>query len=143
MFRGLDPSVKDLCGGWGSMISPTCGLVVVLTEQGLATVFRVCGRDTFQGTMVGDDSAERWGDQDIAIVHDGSGHAGHCRRALAAPGQHGVTCILTDPTRPRGLLEFIDRLQAEGIDALYFAGYTAEAGLIRQGSGAQVRTIYR
>jgi ABC-type branched-subunit amino acid transport system substrate-binding protein len=27
-------------------------------------------------------------------------------------------------------LKLIDKLQAEGIDALYFGGYTAEAGLI-------------
>jgi branched-chain amino acid transport system substrate-binding protein len=114
------------------MISPT-STNPTLTEQGLATVFRVCGRDTFQGTMVGDYLAERWGDQDIAIVHDGQAYGkGIAAEALRRLGEHGVTGILTDSIEPghADYLSLIDRLQAEGIDALYFAGYTAEAGLI-------------
>jgi branched-chain amino acid transport system substrate-binding protein len=104
-----------------------------LTEQGFANVFRVCGRDTIQATMVADYLAERWGDQDIAIVHDGQAYGkGIAEEALRRLGEHGVTGIqfeAIDPGQPdySGL---IDQLQAEGIDALYFAGYTAEAGLI-------------
>ncbi len=45
-----------------------------LTEQGFANVFRVCGRDTLQAAMVSDYLAERWRDQDIAIVHDGQAY---------------------------------------------------------------------
>ena len=104
-----------------------------LTDQGFANVFRVCGRDTLQAILVSDYLAERWGEKDIAIVHDGQaygkGIAEEARRRLR---EHGVTGILFDAIEPGkpAYLDLIDRLQAEGIDALYFAGYTAEAGLI-------------
>ena len=45
---------------------------------------------------------------------------------------HGLTAILFEAIEPgqADYFTLLDRLQAEGIDALYFAGYTAEAGLI-------------
>jgi branched-chain amino acid transport system substrate-binding protein len=104
-----------------------------LTEQGFGNVFRVCGRDTLQATMVADYLAERWGDQDIAIVHDGQAYGrGIAQEARRRLGEHGVTGILFEALEP-GQADYstlIDKLQAEGIDALYFGGYTAEAGLI-------------
>jgi branched-chain amino acid transport system substrate-binding protein len=114
------------------MISPYSSNAT-LTEQGFANVFRVCGRDTIQATLVGDYLAERWGDQDIAIVHDGQAYGkGIAEEALRRLSDHGVTGILFEAIEP-GQVDYsilIDKLQAEGIDALYFAGYTAEAGLI-------------
>jgi branched-chain amino acid transport system substrate-binding protein len=104
-----------------------------LTEQGFANVFRVCGRDTIQATMVSNHLAERWGDQDIAIVHDGQAYGkGIAEEALRRLRQHGVTDVLFEAIEPgqADYLKLIDKLQAEGIDALYFGGYTAEAGLI-------------
>jgi branched-chain amino acid transport system substrate-binding protein len=104
-----------------------------LTEQGFANVFRVCGRDTIQATLVSDYFAEHWGDRDIAIVHDGQaygrGIAEEARRRLS---EHGITGILFEAIEA-GQPDYsglVDKLQAEGIDALYFGGYTAEAGLI-------------
>ena len=43
-----------------------------------------------------------------------------------------MTGILFEAIEPRqtDYSNIIDKLQAEGIDALYFGGYTAEAGLI-------------
>jgi branched-chain amino acid transport system substrate-binding protein len=104
-----------------------------LTEQGFANVFRVCGRDTLQATMVSDYLAERWGNQNIAIVHDGQAYGkGIAEEALRRLSRRGVTGILFEAIEPghADYSELIDRLQAEGIDALYLAGYTAEAGLI-------------
>ena len=46
-----------------------------LTEQGLANVFRVVGRDDLQGRIAGDLLAERWGNKPIAILHDGQATA--------------------------------------------------------------------
>ena len=104
-----------------------------LTEQGFANVFRVCGRDTIQATLVSDYLAERWRDRDIAIVHDGQAYGkGIAEEALRRLGEHGVTGILFEAIEP-GQPDYsglIDKLQAEGIDALYFGGYTAEAALI-------------
>src|SRR5688572_2788094 len=64
------PAAKVYAEAGILMISPYSSNPT-LTEQGFANVFRVCGRDTLQATLVGDFLAERWGDQDIAIVHDG------------------------------------------------------------------------
>jgi branched-chain amino acid transport system substrate-binding protein len=104
-----------------------------LTEQGFANVFRVCGRDTIQAALVSDYLAERWGDQDIAIVHDGQAYGkGIAEEALRRLSEHGITGILFEAIEPGqpDYSKLIDKLQAEGIDALYFGGYTAEAGLI-------------
>ena len=40
------------------------------TDEGGASVFRVCGRDDVQGAVAGAHLAERWGDKRIAILHD-------------------------------------------------------------------------
>ena len=77
--------IGHLCSGASipaSKIYADAGILMIspyssnptLTEQGLANVFRVCGRDTIQATMVADYLAERRGDQDIAIVHDGQAY---------------------------------------------------------------------
>ena len=114
------------------MISPS-STNPTLTEQGFTNVFRVCGRDTLQGIMAGDYLAERWGDQEIAIVHDdqayGKGIAGE---ALQRLDEQGVTGILFQAIEPgqADYSELIDKLQAQGIGAMYFGGYTSEAGLI-------------
>jgi branched-chain amino acid transport system substrate-binding protein len=47
----------------------------LLTERGLANVFRVVGRDDQQGTIAGNYLADRWGDKAIAIAHDGKAYA--------------------------------------------------------------------
>jgi branched-chain amino acid transport system substrate-binding protein len=114
------------------MISPTA-TNPALTEQGFAKVFRMSGRDTLQGTMAAEYLAERWRGRDIAIVHDGQaygkGIAEEARRRLNEHGITGVLFELIEAGQP-DYSELIDKLQAEGIDALYFGGYTAEAGLI-------------
>jgi branched-chain amino acid transport system substrate-binding protein len=69
----------------------------------------------------------------FAIVHDGQAYGkGIAEKARRRLNEHGVAGILFDAIEP-GRADYstlIDRLQAEAIDALYFAGYTAEAGLI-------------
>jgi branched-chain amino acid transport system substrate-binding protein len=136
--------IGHLCSGASipaSKIYAEAGILMILpyssnptlTDQGYANVFRVCGRDTLQAIMVSDYLAERWRDQDIAIVHDGEAYGkGIAEEALRRLGNHGMTDILFETIEPgqADYLQLIDRLQAEGIDALYFAGYTAEAGLI-------------
>jgi branched-chain amino acid transport system substrate-binding protein len=61
------PASQVYAGAGILMVSPT-STNPTLTDQGFDNVFRVCGRDTLQGTMVGDYLAERRGDQKIAIV---------------------------------------------------------------------------
>ena len=120
------------------MISPTA-TNPALTEQGLANVFRMSGRDTLQGTMAAEYLAEHWRGQDLAIVHDGQAYGkGVAEAARERLHERGVSEVMFDAIEP-GQVDYsglIDKLQAEGIDALYFGGYTAEAGLIiRQARG--------
>jgi branched-chain amino acid transport system substrate-binding protein len=136
--------IGHLCSGASipaSKIYADAGILMIspyssnptLTEQGFANVFRVCGRDTIQATLVSDYLAERWGDRDIAIVHDGQAYGrGIAEEALRRLSEHGITGILFEAIEA-GQPDYsglIDKLQAEGIDTLYFGGYTAEAGLI-------------
>ncbi|HEX5796145.1 MAG TPA: branched-chain amino acid ABC transporter substrate-binding protein [Geminicoccaceae bacterium] len=120
------------------MISPTA-TNPALTEQGLANVFRMSGRDTLQGTMAAEYLAEHWRGRDVAIVHDGQAYGkGVAEAARERLHERGVSEVMFDAIEP-GQVDYsglIDKLQAEGIDALYFGGYTAEAGLIiRQARG--------
>jgi branched-chain amino acid transport system substrate-binding protein len=46
----------------------------MLTERGLDNIFRVVGRDDQQGTIAGNYLSDRWGDKNIAIVHDGEAY---------------------------------------------------------------------
>jgi branched-chain amino acid transport system substrate-binding protein len=114
------------------MISPT-STNPTLTEQGFANVFRVCGRDTLQGTLAADYLAEHWRDQDIAIVHDGQAYGkGVAEAARQRLHEHGVSEVVFEAIEPgqADYSELVEKLQAMGTDALYFGGYTAEAGLI-------------
>ena len=104
-----------------------------LTEQGLANVFRVCGRDTLQAALVSEYLGKHWGGEDIAIVHDGQAYGkGVAEEVLRRLTDRGVTGTLFEAIEPgqKDYAQLIDQLQAEGIDALYFGGYAAEAGLI-------------
>jgi branched-chain amino acid transport system substrate-binding protein len=63
----------------------------MLTEQGLTNVFRVVGRDDVEGSLAAELLAERWGNQPIAILHDGEpygkGLADETKKLLNARGQ--------------------------------------------------------
>jgi branched-chain amino acid transport system substrate-binding protein len=136
--------IGHLCSGASipaSKIYADAGILMIspyssnptLTEQGFANVFRVCGRDTLQAALVSDYLAEHWGGEDIAVVHDGQAYGrGVAEEALRRLTDRGVTGILFEAIEPgqADYLELLDRLQAEEIDALYYGGYTAEAGVI-------------
>jgi branched-chain amino acid transport system substrate-binding protein len=104
-----------------------------LTEEGRANVFRVVGRDDQQGTLGGSYLADHWGEKKIAILHDGEaygrGLAEETRKTLNA---RGVREALFEQITP-GLVDYfeiVEKIQAASIDALYYAGYPAEAGLL-------------
>lgn len=117
------------------MISPV-STNPTLTERGLTNVFRVVGRDDAQGAMAGNYLADRWGDQQIAIVHDGTayvkGLADETKKQLNA---RGVAEGLYEQVE-QGALDYgdlIDGMEGVGIDVVYFPGRDPEVGLfIRQ-----------
>jgi branched-chain amino acid transport system substrate-binding protein len=104
-----------------------------LTEQGFPTVFRVVGRDDRQGRIAGDLLAERFADQPVAILHDGTVYGqGLAEYTKTRLNELGITEVMFEPITP-GKVDYADviqRLRAAGAGVLYFAGYTQEAGLI-------------
>ena len=104
-----------------------------LTDEGGPNVFRVCGRDDRQGTQIADQLAERFADEDIALLHDGTVYgkdiAAVVRRRLR---ERGVE-VAIDETYAPGEAEYsglVAKMQAAGIDVVFVGGYHREAGLI-------------
>ena len=87
-----------------------------LTDQGFRTVFRVLGRDTQQGTMAANYLAERWGAQQIAIVHDGSAYGrGVAEAARQRLHERGVNEVMFETIEPdkADYFELIDRSRGQ------------------------------
>jgi branched-chain amino acid transport system substrate-binding protein len=104
-----------------------------LTDQGFRTVFRITGRDTLQGIMAADYLAERWADQNIAIIHDGGAYGeGVAEAARRRLRELGVREAVFEPIEPgrTDYFDLVDQLQAKNVKVLFFCGYYAEAALI-------------
>ena len=132
------PASKVYADAGVLMISPG-STNPILTDQGLGNVFRVIGRDDRQGAMTGDYLADHWTDRKIAIVHDselyGQGLAEETKRQLNRWGVHEVLFTQIEPGQV-DYIDVIEEMRALGVDVLYYAGYSAEAGLIiRQARG--------
>ena len=104
-----------------------------LTEQGFQTVFRLFGRDDVQGRMGGDLLADRFGAKPIAILHDGrvfgQGLAEEAKKRL---NQRGIAEAMFEAIQ-FGQVDYSDvirKMQAMGIEVLYYGGLRHEAGLI-------------
>jgi branched-chain amino acid transport system substrate-binding protein len=104
-----------------------------LTEQGFRNVFRVIGRDDLQGAMAGNYPADRWADHKIAIIHDGElygqGLAEETKRQLNQRGVREALFVEIEPGEV-DYADVVEEMRALGADVLYYAGYSAEAGLI-------------
>ena len=118
-------------GARALMISPGSTNPQV-TERGLATVFRTCGRDDGQAAVAADYLARQTGRR-IAILHDrttyGQGLADGVRAQLAA---HGIQEVFYDGVA-KGSRDFtatLARVEAAGADLVFWGGGPAEAGLL-------------
>jgi branched-chain amino acid transport system substrate-binding protein len=104
-----------------------------LTEQGFTNVFRVVGRDDLQGRIAGDLLAERWGNDPIAILHDGhaygKGLAGETKKRL---NERGIDEAMFEAIVPgkADYWDVVQEMRAKGVEVLYYGGYRHEAGLI-------------
>jgi len=105
----------------------------LLTERGLASVFRVCGRDDAQGPTAAAYIAANYPGAAIAIVDDrstyGQGLADQFRAALNAAG---VSEVMNDTivAGERDYSALVTKIRQSGAAVLYFGGYHTEAGLI-------------
>jgi branched-chain amino acid transport system substrate-binding protein len=105
----------------------------VITDQGFEQTFRMVARDTLQGEMAAAYLAEHRADQKIAILHDGEGYGqGLAEATRAELNRRGVAEAIYDQITP-GLADYsaaLARLEAAGIDVLFYGGYQPEAGLL-------------
>ncbi|MGF9757904.1 branched-chain amino acid ABC transporter substrate-binding protein [Microvirga sp. 0TCS3.31] len=104
-----------------------------LTEEGRANVFRICGRDDQQGAIAGAYLATQGRDRRIAILSDGSiygkGLTEETQRHLRNKGGAETLYDELDPGQS-DFSTLIAKLQAAGIQIVYFAGYYREAAIL-------------
>ena len=126
------PAAKVLAEENIPMISPSA-TSPSLTEQGMSTVFRTCGRDDQQGAAIADLIAGRYAGQAVAILQDktayGQGLADVVKRDL---NQKGIKEKLYESiTRgERDFATLVSKLKQNNIGVVFFGGYHTEAGLI-------------
>ncbi|MEJ0096624.1 MAG: branched-chain amino acid ABC transporter substrate-binding protein [Methylocella sp.] len=103
-----------------------------ITERGLDTVFRTCGRDDQQGAVAAKFLSSQTGKK-IAIIHDkttyGKGLADETRKNLAALG---VTEVLYEGINKgeKDYSAIVSKIKASGADIVYWGGIHTEAGLL-------------
>ncbi len=98
-------------------------------------IFRTCGRDDQQGQVAGAFLAEKFGDKNIAIIHDktayGKGLADETKKYMNEAGkQEALYEAYTAGEKDYTAL--VSKLKSENIDVLYVGGYHTEAGLIKR-----------
>ena len=107
--------------------------------------YRVCGRDDQQGQVAGAFLAEKFGDKNIAIVHDktayGKGLADETKKYMNEAGKQ-EKLYEAYTAGEKDYTALVSKLKAEGIDILYVGGYHTEAGLmVRQMRDQGMSTI--
>jgi len=117
------------------MITPASTNPTV-TDRGLPTVFRTCGRDDQQGVVAADFIVNTLKAKNVAIIHDkdtyGKGLADAMQVKLEALG--GKVALYEGLTRgEKDFNALITKVKQVKADALYFGGLHTEAGpLVRQ-----------
>jgi branched-chain amino acid transport system substrate-binding protein len=107
-----------------------------VTERGLSSMFRMCGRDDQQGIVAGDYIVDTLKASKVAVIHDkdtyGQGLADATRAQL---NKRGVKEVMYEGLT-RGEKDFnalVTKIRASGAEVVYFGGLHAEAGpLVRQ-----------
>lgn len=102
-----------------------------LTDRGLPTIFRVCGRDDDQSRLSAAVLAERFRDRKIALIQDQM----PASRALAAATKDnlnriGINEALSLSFQPSDADDaaLADRLKGAGIEVVYYGGDAPEMG---------------
>ncbi|MGY8663545.1 branched-chain amino acid ABC transporter substrate-binding protein [Bradyrhizobium sp. UFLA05-109] len=114
-----------------------------LTERGLNTVFRICGRDDQQGLVAADYILRHYSKSKIAVLDDKS-TAGKGIADVVASRLHdaGLQNIMRQSymAGEKDYTALVSRMRRDGIEIAYIGGYYAEIGLIvRQAADAQAR----
>lgn len=109
-----------------------------VTERGLPTVFRMCGRDDQQGPLAADFIINELKAKKIAVVHDkdtyGQGIADAMRARLKELNADDRVVLYEGLTRgEKDFNALVTKIKAADADTVYFGGLYNEAGpLLRQ-----------
>lgn len=109
-----------------------------VTERGLPTVFRMCGRDDQQGPLAADFIVNELKAKKIAVVHDkdtyGQGIADAMRARLKELNADDRVVLYEGLTRgEKDFNALVTKIKAADADTVYFGGLYNEAGpLLRQ-----------
>ncbi|MFV3077085.1 branched-chain amino acid ABC transporter substrate-binding protein [Niveispirillum fermenti] len=117
-----------------------------LTEQGLDTVFRTCGRDDQQGDVAAAWLLKHHKDGKVAVIHDqttyGRGLAEATRAALRKGGKNEAMFDAVN-VGDRDMSALVTKMKDAGIDIVYFGGLHTEAGLlVRQMADAGLKAVF-
>ncbi|MGN7613012.1 branched-chain amino acid ABC transporter substrate-binding protein [Magnetococcales bacterium HHB-1] len=107
-----------------------------VTERGLPTVFRTCGRDDQQGTVAAEFIVNTLKAKNVAVIHDKDTYGQGLANAMKAHmNSLGVQEVLYEGLT-RGEKDFnalVTKIKSLKADAVYFGGLHGEAGpLVRQ-----------
>ncbi len=113
-----------------------------LTERGIKSLFRVCGRDDHQAYFASNYLKKFWANKAIGIIHDNSSYGlGLARATQKHLNAAGVKEVIFQDFKA-GELDYSNLLRAvkqKDVDVLYIGAYSAEAGLIlRQARDAKM-----
>jgi branched-chain amino acid transport system substrate-binding protein len=141
---GVNLVVGHSCSGAAipaSEVYEEAGIVMIsntatnprLTDRGFRRVFRMVARDTLQGEMAAKYLAEHQAGRQIAILHDGQAYGqGLAEVTKAELNGRGVKEMIYRQITP-GQADYSDilaKLEAAGIDVLFYGGYQSEAALL-------------
>jgi branched-chain amino acid transport system substrate-binding protein len=105
----------------------------MVTERGIATLFRTTGRDDRQGMFAGNWLAQNYSGKKIAVLDDRSSYgAGLAREAEKALVANGRELALRDTyvQKEKDFSPLIGRLKQAGIAVVYVGGYHNDVGLL-------------
>ena len=118
----------------------------LLTEQGLSTVFRTCGRDDQQGAVAGELLIKNYMGRKVAVIHDNTTYGkGLADATKAAMNRGGLTEAMYEgiTVGQRDFAALVSKMKDAGIQAVYFGGLHNEAGLLIRQSKEQGLNIDR
>ncbi|HCL67208.1 MAG TPA: branched chain amino acid ABC transporter substrate-binding protein [Rhizobium sp.] len=114
------------------MVTPTA-TAPDLTNRGLTTVLRTCGRDDQQAEVAANYVLANFKDKKVGIINDkgqyGKGLADAFKKTL---NEGGVTEVFNDALTPgdKDFSALTTRLKSENVEVVYFGGYHPEGGLL-------------
>ena len=104
-----------------------------LTQKGFERFFRVCFLDDRQGLFAAQFMNDVLGAQNIGILHDNSTYAqGLAEHTKRYSEEMGLNVAFYDAINPddQDFTPILTNIGGAGLDAIYFTGYHAQAGLL-------------